>query len=158
MAEFTPRKKKLYIDSSAITKRYTMEEGSDFVNQLYEFALDKDIILYTSRHSVIEVGSAVMRLYREGRMTQEDAFGHYHAFLRESLLCLEFMEIAPKLEQKSVELMSKHHLKAADALHVACGIELRGVYDEGVLFVSSDRRQYIAALEEGMKISDPVSG
>lgn len=60
-----------YIDTSGLVKRYIKENGSDFVNDLFDFTSKRGERLYTASHTLTEFGSAVMRLSREGVLTNQ---------------------------------------------------------------------------------------
>jgi predicted nucleic acid-binding protein len=49
--------------------------------------------------------------------------------------------------KKSIELLEKDTLRTMDALHIGCALEW-----EAELFVSSDKRQILAAKKAGLKV------
>jgi predicted nucleic acid-binding protein len=55
------------------------------------------------------------------------------------------LQITPSVVARSVKLLESNALRALDSLHVACALEWRAD-----LFVTSDRRQFMAAKNSGL--------
>jgi predicted nucleic acid-binding protein len=62
-------------------------------------------------------------------------------------LSKEICNITPHVIKKSIELLEKDTLRTMDALHIGCALEW-----EAELFVSSDKRQILAAKKAGLKV------
>lgn len=132
---------KLAIDSSSLAKRYVQEVGSDKVEQLLVDAseLAFSIIL------VPEIVSGLNRRLREGILTSAD----YQAVKRQLMDDVReatILQITPAVVSYSVRLLEDNNLRAMDALHVACAFEWKAD-----LFVTSDKRQYIASKNAGLQ-------
>ena len=55
------------------------------------------------------------------------------------------LQITPSVISRSVKLLESNVLRSLDALHVACALEW-----QADLFVTSDRRQFMAATNTGL--------
>jgi len=60
-----------YLDTSALVKRYKTEEGSDIIDYLYD-NLPKEHSLAASFLTVLEFVSAIRRLLKGNRISQDD--------------------------------------------------------------------------------------
>ncbi len=132
---------KLAIDSSALTKRYVLEVGSDQLNAYLQQAsqLGVSIIL------VPEIISAMNRRLREAALSAAD----YRIVKRQMLNDIRdctVLQITPAVVAHSLHLLEENTLRAMDALHVACALAWRAD-----LFITADRRQLAAAENAGMQ-------
>ena len=69
-----------FLDSSAVVKRYTVEDGSVFVHRLFA---DPSAVLYASRLARIETLCALARKKREGHLPAQDFVEIRQQFLYE---------------------------------------------------------------------------
>ncbi|MBL0732698.1 MAG: type II toxin-antitoxin system VapC family toxin [Desulfosarcina sp.] len=131
---------KLMVDSSAFAKRYVHEEGSE------------DIDLFLQRASVLalciilipEIISGLNRRLKEGFLSKRN----YHKAktqLLEDVHDATVVQLTPSVISHSVKLLEHNALRAMDAFHVACALEWKAD-----LFVTSDKRQLIAARKAGL--------
>jgi len=146
---------KFYLDASALAKKYKTEAGSDFILELYKWARKKGERFYTSRHSIIEVGSIAMRLRREEKISEAEAYGMYNTFLEESERFVYFIRTNSGLENGSIRVMSKHPLKASDSLQLASALDVSSFFGSELHFVCDDDRLCNAALIEGLHVLRP---
>jgi len=132
---------KLAVDSSAFAKRYVQEIGSDELDRFLHDASELAFCIILAP----EIISALNRLLREGALTTED----YRAVkqqLVEDVRDATVLQITPAVVSKSIKLLESNALRAMDALHVACALEW-----QADLFVTSDRRQFVAAVNSGLR-------
>ena len=61
----------LYVESSALVKRYIPEKGSDFMDELFDRRTGS-LYLVTSILSALEHKSALTRLAKNGNINEED--------------------------------------------------------------------------------------
>ncbi len=135
---------KVFLDTSAIAKRYVAEPGSDKVIALCQQADS----LVVSLIYLPELISTLSRLVREKKLTKADyrkLKGDAMADLADADIC----QITPDVLVSVVSLLESHPLRAMDALHVACALAV-----EPDIFVSADHRQLSAARKAGLKIVD----
>jgi predicted nucleic acid-binding protein len=132
---------KVFADSSAFAKRYVEENGSETVSQVLEEAsqLGLSILL------VPEIISGLNRRIRENSLSSKD-YGVVKQQLLDDVKDAVIIQLTPGVISSSVKLLEDSALRAMDALHLACALEWRAD-----LFLTSDRRQYRAAVAEGLK-------
>ena len=142
----------MYFDSSALVKRYVEEPGSTEVQSLLETQLAA-----TSRLTETEVASALARRCREGAFSAANRDRAFLA-LRRDLRSIYRVELTPAVSRRSLELLKKYPLRAADALQLASCLELREQLGLPVLFVAFDIRLGEAASGEGLGDLPGVGG
>ena len=132
---------RLSIDSSSFAKRYIQENGSDKLDNLLQHAsaLALSVIL------VPEIISGLNRRLREGSLTDNHYRKAKNQFL-DDVRDATLLQLTPAVILQSVKLLENNVLRAMDALHVACALEW-----EADLFVTSDRRQFDAAINSGLQ-------
>ena len=133
---------RIYLDSSALTKRYISESGSQKINEIFLEA--KEIFICVI--ALPEIISALSRNKKEKKITPEQ----YDIGKRE--LAMDFVDfkvcdLIAEVISKTVYLIEKYSLKTLDALHVACALVA-----EVDMFISSDRKQLSAAQKEKLKV------
>ena len=131
---------RIFLDSSALAKRYIDEQGSDLVENLCTDASELGI----STICIPEVISALNRLVRENLILHSQYILSRSA-LFDDLNDIFVCQINNVIIGKSVQLLEKNPLRAMDALHLACALEW-----QPERFVSSDVRQLSAAHLEGL--------
>jgi len=133
---------KLYLDSSALIKRYIHEPGSEEVLGLCAKA-DQ---LVLSVLCVPETICALQRLRRERRMTQ-DIYHLLEKDLQEDLRAALLVKIEEDIIEKSVECLEKQPLSTLDSIHLATALQA-----DCDLFLSADTQQQKAARFMGLKV------
>lgn len=137
----------MYIDSSALVKRYIHEDGTEVVNSLFLDATE----LIASSVCIPEIASAAAR---RGRCGELDADQHqlvksmFFGDLRGFML----VAVDERIVSTSVDMVEKHPLKALDSIQLASAIAA-----DPDLFVCSDGTLIDAARQEGLAVFDPVS-
>lgn len=126
----------VFLDTSALAKRYIDEDGSDEVEEICRKA-DQLVLCVICQPEVI---SGLRRLRREDNITAKQYNIAKQALFRDvkdAYVC----DLTVAVIMKSVDLLENNSLRAMDALHVAAAVEW------GVdAFVSGDQRQ-LKALE-----------
>ena len=133
---------KLAVDSSSFAKRYVHEIGSDKLGRFLESASELAFCVIL----VPEIVSGLNRRLRERVLT----IGDYRAAKKQLLDDVRdatILQITPSVVSRSVKLLENHVLRALDALHVASALEW-----QADVFVTSDRRQYKAAIDTGLRV------
>ncbi len=108
-------------------------------------------LVATSRHSEIEIASALARRCRQGDLSTEDRDRAFAA-LRRDLRSFLVVELTAALSRRCPALLKRHPLRAADALQLASCLELGGQLDLPLLFVAYDNRLNEAAKKEGLEL------
>ncbi|MQA74397.1 MAG: PIN domain-containing protein [Solirubrobacterales bacterium] len=132
---------KLYLDASALVKRYVAEPGSERVRE----AMGRADSWYICRLGFVETMRAVGIAAGAGatRVVQEEwpAFG--------------VVEIDQPLVEHAAALALERDLRSIDSLHLAAALLLSG---EDLTFASWDRRLHAAARAEGLELLPEALG
>jgi predicted nucleic acid-binding protein len=125
----------LYLDASALVKRYVDEDGSDLVREAMHQA-DRWFIcrigfVETIRAVGLSAGSAATRVVRQ----EWPAFG--------------VVEVDEPLAEHAAALALERGLRSLDALHLAAAMILPG---PDLTFVTWDQRLHTAAVAEGLDV------
>lgn len=135
---------KVFLDTSAFAKRYVAEPGSDKVTAL---CVQADSLV-VSVICLPELISTLSRLLREKKLTKAD-YGKLKSNAVADLADADICQLTPDVLADGISLLESHPLRALDALHVACALNLKPD-----VFVSADRRQLAAARKVGLKTID----
>jgi uncharacterized protein len=135
---------RVFFDTSALTKRYVEEEGSEQVRTL---CAEADA-LGVSVLVVPELISTLCRLVREGRLSSGD-YQILKSAVQTDLSDADLCDLSQGAFEQALRCLELHPLRALDALHVGSAL----VYQPD-LFVSADRRQAEAAGREGLAVVD----
>jgi hypothetical protein len=141
----------IYLDSSALVKRYTEEAGTDFVKSI----LATDGLITTSKLTYPEILSALMRKVRSGEIKKKTFHGIVDKFHKDwdHILVLDFHnDLLPIVKT----LIEKHPLKAADAIHLSSALWLKLSSKVDVTFVASDSNLLKAAGAEKLQVMNPL--
>jgi len=141
----------IYLDSSALVKRYTKEAGTDFVQSI----LATPGLITTSKLTYPEILSALMRKVRAGEIEKKTLNGIVDKFDKDwhHFLVLDFHnDLLPVVKM----LIEKHPLKAADAIHLSSALWLKLSSKTDVTFVASDSNLLKAALAEKIQVMNPL--
>jgi len=132
---------RVFLDSSALAKRYVEEPGSREVDALCAHATELALAVVC----VPEISSALNRRVREGVLTQPHyvaAKRRLSANVRDAII----IDPVPSDITSAIAILESNTVRAMDALHVACALEWHCD-----LFASSDKRQVLAAKRAGLK-------
>jgi len=111
----------LYLDASALVKRYVREAGSDIV--IARFATGER--LYTSVLSYAEVEAALGRKYRTGGMGSDESHHARERFRRDFVLFLNIVELDVGTLAAVPSLVDRFPIRGADAVHLSAALWLR---------------------------------
>jgi predicted nucleic acid-binding protein len=141
----------IYLDSSALVKRYTEEAGTDFVKSI----LATSGLITTSKLTYPEILSALMRKVRSGEIEKKTFNGIVDKFDKDwdHILVLDFHnDLLPIVKT----LIEKHPLKAADAIHLSSALWLKLSSKVDVTFVASDSNLLKVAGAEKLQVMNPL--
>jgi predicted nucleic acid-binding protein len=152
----------LYLDSSALVKRYVQEAGSKAVTSRFE----RGETIYTSVLSFAEVHAAIGRKYRDRELNISEKEKLVDEFQADWLFSLNILELTAHTMSALPTLCEQHFLKASDAIHLSAAFWLKdairlhakGFERSGdiVEFGVSDRRLGEAALKCGFRVFNPA--
>jgi predicted nucleic acid-binding protein len=135
---------KVFLDTSALAKRYIAEHGSDQVLAVCQQADS----LVVSVICLPELISTLSRLVRERKLASalyQELKGDMIADLADVDIC----QITQEVLASVVSLLELHPLRAMDGLHLACALACAPD-----AFVSADHRQLSAARKAGLRVID----
>ena len=148
-----------YLDTSAIVKRYALEQGTDWLLALV--ASDEGHDLYTVRLSGPEMISARYRKERTGQVASEEARRAVRDFRADWLQHYWIVEVTAEVSDKAMDLAERHYLRGYDAVHLAAALALhevrQGLMLPDLTFLSADTDQLQAALSEGLRAENPAT-
>lgn len=139
----------LYLDTSALIKRYFPEQGSDQVDRYFHGSG----ALMTASLTYAETYATFSRLYREGLISTKKRASVGKSF-EEDWQSLVIVDFDAEVRNAIPNLTRKFPLRGADAVHLSSvtflasrGIELQ--------FISADRKLLHAAEDAGFSIVNP---
>ncbi len=139
----------IYIDSSALIKRYLPESGSDAVEQLIVGRTD----LLISELVITEIVSALSRRIREQAIPAADAGSVYSALLEQSDAgFFGRIPLSPDTHRlaERLLLLSSVPLRSLDALHLALAMA-----GQARTILTFDSRLFEAATKAGLQAHRP---
>ncbi len=146
----------LFLDSSALAKRYVRERGSAWVNARTDPLAGNDIYVASIAH--VEVVSAIRRRQLAGTISPESAAAIlkevHDDFTRQYVVA----GLTPALVARAVFLAEIHALRSGDALHLAAALEVRAnafLLGVSLTLVSADGELNAAAESERLHSENP---
>lgn len=136
-----------YVDASALVKGYVEEADSPQMRRLLARGSAA-----TNRLSFVEVASALGRLGREGRLSEDQRSTALAALTADAASVL-VVELTGEIVSRAQALTQKHPLRAGDAIQLASCLYLRDTVDQRLRLVSFDDRLNTAAGLEGVKLA-----
>lgn len=147
----------LFLDSSAITKRYVKEIGTAWLIELFRPKSFNRI--YVAEIALVEVASALTRRHR-GRSLSNPAYQKVQNRFRRNFAD-KFFKIETNLTiiEQAADLAEKYALRGYDAVQLASAVYLhnrrRQTALSALIFISSDNALNIAAGAEGLQVDNP---
>jgi predicted nucleic acid-binding protein len=135
----------LYLDASALVKRYVAEAGSAQVGQ----AIASADLVGTALISRAEVAAALAKAVRVGALKPKDALASLQAFRREWLDFVR-MQITEGVISRADALAWEHHLRGYDAVQLAAASLWQETLGEMVTMATFDQPLWTAAEKIGL--------
>ena len=137
----------LYLDASALVKRYVSEFGSDIVNE----AIREADLVGTALISRAEVAAAFAKAVRMDALRREEGMKCLHAFRKDwhDLIRVQVTEIALA---RADTLAWEHHLRGYDAAHLAAAALWQETMGEQVTMATFDQTLWNAAEKIGLVV------
>jgi predicted nucleic acid-binding protein len=133
----------IYLDTSAIIKRFIAEKGSEVVRRMIE----QEGPIATAKVAYAEIHSGLARKKRDGSLLPR----------QHSSLCRQVeldwkgyvrMDLTDEVLSLARDLIQRHPLRGFDAIHLASALILKSSLGEQVTFTGADERQLQAAAKE----------
>jgi predicted nucleic acid-binding protein len=148
----------LFLDTSALVKRYAVEVGSSWVTAQTEPASRNECWLAALTR--VEVLAALALKVRTGHLTLSQARRAEQVFRRELATHFQSIDVTRALLHEAMRLVLPHALRAYDAVQLATALQLHAQQVVARLpapiFVSADGDLNRAALAEGLQVDDPA--
>jgi predicted nucleic acid-binding protein len=135
----------IYLDTSALIKRFVEEKGSARVHSM----VASGEAVATAKIAYAETFAGLTRKMREDNLDNRQY----------DLACRQFeadwrayirVELTDDLLYLARDLIRRHGLRGFDAVHLASALTLKNAIDESVAFAAADRRLLRAADGEGL--------
>jgi len=158
----------LYLDSSALIKRYQNEQGTETLNiRLREEAKGLRSV-FTSVLTYAEIHAAFARRAREKLLSAEEAAAVQDDFDADWVLSIGPIELGTGVLVFVRDLVRGFPLlRSADAIHLASALWLRDMarlgrkvdqYTGPLVFLSSDKQLVKAAAKNHLEVFNPETG
>jgi hypothetical protein len=141
---------KVFLDTSALAKRYVQEPGSQELEDLFLTHVTEVVV---STLALPEFGAALARKVRDREITKKSAGHALKEFERDWEDLFSKIPLTEALAKSAVSLAIRYPLKGADAVHLATAVAA-GIS----LFVASDEKLLKASKEQGFKAYNPAGG
>jgi predicted nucleic acid-binding protein len=135
----------LYLDASALVKRYVTEFGSDSVNE----AIGEAELVGTALISRAEVAAAFAKAVRMNALKRDEGLRCLHAFRKDwhDLVRVQITEIAIA---RADALAWEHNLRGYDAVHLAAAVLWQETMGEQVTMATFDQTLWGVAEKVGL--------
>lgn len=135
----------VYLDPSALVKRYVAERGSEEVEELIATAE----ALGTALVSRAEIVAALAKAIRTGALEEDGARQAREAF-EEDWPDLVRLAISERAAARAADAAWNHGLRGYDAIHLAVAATWNDILEDPVVLATFDRRLWDAVGEEGL--------
>jgi predicted nucleic acid-binding protein len=156
----------LYLDSSALIKRYQNERGTDTLNARLQAEAKGLRAAFTSVLTYAEIHAALARRARERLLSPEEAAVISDEFDADWVLSLGPIELGTNVLGFVRDIVRGFSLGGADAIHLASALWLRDMARLGVkadqytgplVFVCSDKQLARAVAKHKIEVFDPAT-
>ena len=142
-----------YLDTSALIKRFVLEEGRERILSLTDATHD----VATATIAYAEVYSGLTRQKNRHALSLRQYRALCDRF-EVDWISYRHVELTSDVLRLARDLIRRRGLYSADAIHIASALELRRALGEAVLFVAADRPLLRAAAAEGLESLNPETG
>lgn len=143
----------VYLDTSALVKRYVQEVHSDEVGHLVSHAEGVGTVLIAQ----VEMASALGKAARQGLFAPEEGERAWRDFLSHWPFYVR-LPVTVVMVHRAADLSWRHELRAYDAIYLAAALLWSEAIGESPTFVSFDHRLNQAAQKEGLPVWPPIGG
>jgi predicted nucleic acid-binding protein len=136
----------LYLDTSALIKKYFREDGSDSVISKWQEAIG----IVTSSVAYAEALASIYRKQREAKFGNDKLGDLLNAFRCDWNSFIR-VEVTDDLNEWIAKLVSRFPLRGFDAIHLASALIVKETLQNEFLFACFDQRLLQAAQAAGLK-------
>lgn len=142
----------LYVDASALVKRYAEEPGTDAVLSLLTTANR----IFTSKIAYVELLMTFSRKLAEGTVSEQQ-FSELHRRVDQDWYSWILIEVSDEILEIVKKRVVKHSIRALDAIHLSSALLARKLVGKKLTFVCSDQKLLEAAKAQGLIVYDPTT-
>ena len=147
----------LYLDTSALLKRYVAEPGSAWLNALFDAPETSTRLV--ARLAAVEAACAFARRAREGTLPPGILARTLQLLDDDLRYYCRMLDLTPAVVEEAQRLALAHPLRAYDAVHLAtarlAAQELAQAGQAPLLFLSADERLLVVARLVGLATDNP---
>lgn len=140
-----------FFDTSALAKRYTKEKGSQWIVSLFS----AEAVAIISELTLVEMFSVLEARQRNSEITPANVRILENSFLLHAQKEYLIIPLNSRIVNDAQTLVTKHPLRAADALQLASASRAAHVLHTAITFICADDRLNTAALAEGFQVENP---
>ncbi|NKQ35511.1 MAG: type II toxin-antitoxin system VapC family toxin [Chloroflexi bacterium] len=151
----------VYFDASVLVKRYSSEDGTELVNELfYHLPIER---MTCAVIGVFEIISVLVRKRNDGRLSPK-LFAQAMLELNKEVIedaAFSIASVNDELILSALNLIAQHNINATDAVILRSCLNLQQILlkqDHRLVFWSCDKRLLRAARHEGVEVFDPEVG
>jgi predicted nucleic acid-binding protein len=137
----------IYLDTSALLKRYLNEAGAEETRQFLERADE----IATTVITRVEIASALARLVFSNSITVEEGERVWQEF-SEDWTILTRLQVTGEEIERAASLARQYHLRGYDAVHLAAALLWQESLGEQVTLATFDRDLWTAGRKAGMNV------
>lgn len=142
-----------FLDSSAILKRYLVEQGGSYVGGLLNIP---DAVFYIAQIAAVEVASALTRQSISKQISRRRAQTAIAQFRDDRISVYRVIAVTDPLIEYAMQLAETHALRAYDAVQLATVLTIaKHVTSLIVTFVCADEALNKVAHTEGLAVENP---
>lgn len=140
----------IYLDTSALVKKYVREPGTGLMRQLLERVTHS----FTSKIAYAEIQTALARRYREGDLSRDRLDKIVRSF-EQDWQALTQVEVSSEILANTRHLVRRYPLRGADVIHLSSALWVAKALKHPLQFISSDDRLLDAAARERLDTLAP---
>jgi predicted nucleic acid-binding protein len=141
----------VYVDTSALVKRYVAEDGSDAVANLLNAAEYQAASIVTEA----ELPAALGRATRVGAITERDGQAVLKAWEKDRVELL-WIQLSQSTAQHAGKLAWQDGLRGYDAIHLATALWWQANLGQELVIATYDRELWRAAKRHGLSVFPDV--
>ncbi len=142
-----------YFDTSALLKRYLVENGSPLIQNLFD---QTDMLAVTSAVAFVEGYHGICRKYKNKEFSGKVRNKLLEKF-QNDLNLFKIVDITSKLIELAQTIVRNHVSRTLDAVHVASALFFKQNSDLDIHFVSSNATQNDTAKNYGLLVLNPLT-
>ena len=146
----------LFLDSSAVVKRYVSESGSQWTRTVLDPAVANEH--HVSVVTGVGVISAIIRRRRIGSLDATTASAAISEFLDDGQYLFSHVAAGERQIDRAMKFAQTHVLRGYDAIQLVSAVALGERYQTlgiQMIFVSADDGRNAAAIAEGLPVENP---